>query len=245
MKKSKAEDMLASEYFKACIYGLAGTGKTDLLRYLPRPLIMFDFDQKAHPLMGHKDIDIVSYVLENADQAKAKVPEFWRDLNQVRKEAEYATIVVDSITSLNRMVTRWAMLMAGKEADGKETQPVYGDIKRWYSTFFPAIVGIPANVVVLAHEQTKTTKLGDVINIRPLIAGSMGDELASIFPHNFHLEYIGGADERWKLHYRGYKKYVSSSSVFSGGSGYIEYRRDEDVYEKLIKAMKDDKLLKK
>jgi len=237
MEIIKASDLKAEDSFKAVIYGLAGSGKTDLLRYLPRPLIMFDFDDKAHPLMGEKDIDIVKYRLTDANQAKEMLPQFWRDLKAVQKEGAYATYVVDSITALNRMVTKWAMIMSGKPADDKGTLPVYGDIKRWYSTFFPALLGFSGNVVLLAHEQHKTHK--DVLlSIRPLITGSMGDELSSIFPHTFNLEYIGGKDERWRLHYRGRKKYISSSSVFSKGIGYIEYTRDENVYEKLVAEMR-------
>ena len=240
MKIIKATELQADANIEAVIYGLAGAGKTDLVRYLPRPLILFDFDGKSHPLMGEKDIDIVQYRMTDAEQAKAMLPQFWRDIKQVQKEQQYATYVVDSITALNRMVMRWAMAMSGKPADDKGTLPVYGDIKRWYSTFFPALLGLNGNVILLAHEQSKEDK-GALVNIRPLITGSMGDELSSIFPHTFHLEYISGSNERWRLHYRGHKKYISSSSVFSGGIGYIEYGRDEDVYKLLIKEMSKGK----
>ena len=240
MKIVKAEDMMAEDNFQAVVYGLAGCGKTDLVRYLPRPLLLFDFDGKAHPLMGQKDIDIVSYRMDNAEQAKAMLPEFWRDVNTLRKEGKYATYVVDSITALNRMVMRWAMAMSGKPADDKGTLPVYGDVKRWYSTFFPALIGMDANIVLLAHEQSKEDK-GVLLQIQPLITGSMAAELPSIFPHTFHLEYMPGTDERWRLHYRKHKKYISSSSVFSEGVGYVEYKRDENVYDKLMAVIKEQK----
>jgi phage nucleotide-binding protein len=238
MKITKAEDMVASENFQAVIYGLAGSGKTDLLRWLPRPLLLFDFDGKAHPLMGQKDIDIVSYRMDNADQAKAMLPMFWKDVVEVRKKNEYATVVVDSITALNRMVFRWAMAMSGKPADDKGTLPIYGDMKRWYSTFFPSLVGMKSNIILLAHEQAKEDN-GALMSIGPLITGKMAEELPSIFPNTFHLEYLAGSNERWRLHYRKHKKYVSSSSVFSEGEGYIEYVRNENVYEKLMKVIGD------
>jgi phage nucleotide-binding protein len=242
MNKVKMEDMTMDDTnLCAVIYGLAGCGKTDLLRWLPRPMIVLDWDQKYHPLLGEKDIDIVSYKMEKNEDSKALVPQFWRDINLLRKEKEYKTYVVDSVTSLNRCLERWTVMMCGKgKAPGdRATLQEYGDMKRWYNTFFPSLLGMPGNVILLAHEQSKTDDKGNLLSIRPLITGSMGDELSSIYPHTFHLEHIAGSKERWRLYYQKHQKFVCASSVFSGGVGYIEYGRGEDGYSKLMEAMKE------
>jgi phage nucleotide-binding protein len=227
---------------KVVMYGLAGTGKTDLLRYFPRPLKLYDFDNKYHPLIGHKDIHVEQYIMNTNEESKQIIPKFWRDVQKDKKEGKYATYAFDSITALNRCLERWSVVMSGKGKDpgDRATLQEYGDIKRWYNTFFPSLLNMPGNVVLLAHEQTKSTAKGDVLSIRPLITGSMGDELSSIFPHTFHLEYIPGANERWRCHYRKHAKYLSSSSVFSGGKGYFEYGRDENVYDLIHKLMEEE-----
>lgn len=233
---------IEEEDMKMVLYGLAGCGKTDLLRYLPRPLLLFDWDQKYQPLIGQKDIDVVSYHMDKPEESKQLIPRFWTDVQTARKEKKYASYAFDSITAINRCIERWSVVMSGKGKDpgDRATLQEFGDIKRWYNTFFPSLLSMPGNVVLLAHEQTKGDAKGNVNSIRPLITGSMGDELSSIYPHTFHLEYIPGAAERWRLHYRKHAKYISSSSVFSGGTGYIEYSRDEDVYAMLKKTMADE-----
>ena len=221
------------------VYGLAGTGKTDMLRYFPRPLKLYDFDNKYHPLVGHKDIHVQQFLMEKNEDSKNIIPAFWRQVQKDKKEAKYASYAFDSITALNRCIERWAVVMSGKgkDAGDRATLQEFGDIKRWYNTFFPSLLGLSGNVVLLAHEQTKADSKGNVTSIRPLITGSMGDELSSIFPHTFHMEYVPGANERWRMHYRKHAKYLSSSAVLSEGKGYFEYGRDEDVYQKLKTLM--------
>lgn len=220
------------------VYGLAGSGKTDMLRYFPRPLKLYDFDNKYHPLIGHKDIHVQQFLMDKNEDAVKIIPKFWSQVIKDKKAGEYATYAFDSVTALNRIIERWSVAMSGKNKDAgdRATLQEYGDIKRWYNTFFPSLLSMPGNVVLLAHEQTKSDPKGSVTSIRPLITGSMGDELSSIFPNTFHLEYISGSNERWRMYYRKHAKYVGASSVLSEGQGYFEYGRDEDVYA-LIKTM--------
>ena len=238
----KIEDMKEEgNYLKAVIYGTAGCGKTHFLRFLPRPLLILDWDGKYQPLLGEKDIDIIPYRLEKDEDSKNLIPQQWRDIQAIRKEGKYKTLVLDSITSFNRAIERWAVIMSGKGkgAGDRATIQEYGDIKRYYNTFFPSLAGISSNVILLAHEQARTDDRGNLLRIRPLITGSMGDELSSIFPSTFYLDHIPGANERWRLYYQAHQKYLGSSSTFSGGPGYIEYKRGENGYEKLKKVMEE------
>jgi len=232
-----AKDMKKEEEFKAIIYGIAGSGKTHLMKYMPRPLVILDLDNKVHPLMGEDDIYVLPFHLKDANEARAMIPKVWRAVKDLQKEEDIKTIVLDSITALDRMVFRWAMLSAGKKADDKGTLPIFGDMKRWYTTFFPMLNNINKNVVLLAHEQHKEDD-GTLLSIRPYVTGSIGDELSSIFPNTFNLEYIGGAKERWRLYYRKRQKYVSSSSIISEGVGYVEYGRNEDGLQAILKMVK-------
>jgi phage nucleotide-binding protein len=235
---------MTDRYIRMVCYALAGTGKTDMVRYFPKPIKVYDLDDKYDPLIGQENIFIEQYLMNTNEDAKALIPKLWRDVQKDKKnKEEYETYVFDSITALNRAVERWAVIMSGKGkgAGDRATLQEFGDIKRWYNTFFPSLLSMPGNVVLLAHEQTKSDSKGNITSIRPLITGSMGDELSSIFPHTFHMEYIPGTDERWRMYYRKHAKYIGASSVLSEGKGYFEYGRDEDVYLLLGKLFEEQK----
>lgn len=226
----------------ALIYGLAGCGKTDFVKNLPKPMLVLDMDNKYEPLMGIEGIELIPFHMNEPADAKLLIPKIWQIWQGAKKDPKWASIVIDSITAIDRMLERYTVIMSGKgkTADARATLQEYGDMKRWYRTFFPSIrTAVDKNVVILAHEQSKEGKEGELLSIRPFITGKMGDELCSIFQHTFHLEHIPGANERWRLNYRKHGKFVCASSVFSEGTGYIEYGRGENGYEKLIEVMKE------
>ncbi len=219
------------------IYGLAGCGKTHLMRNFPKPILLMDWDRKYEPLIGVEGVEVKSYYMEEPENAKQLIPQFWRDWQVAKKDPKWATIVIDSVTAIDRALERWAVLTCGKgkHASDRATLSEYGDMKRWYRIFFPSLrTAVDKNVIVLAHEQSKEDE-GQLINIRPFITGKMGDEIASMFPHTFHLEHITGLNDRRVLHYKKYKKYVCASSAMSGGSGIIE----NPTYKKIIEVMKN------
>ena len=217
------------------IYGDAGCGKTYLVKDFPKPMLVFDFDQKFEPLIGVEGIDVVSYQMNKPEDARTIIPNFWRDLQAVKKEGKYKTVVLDSLTALDRVLERWAVIMCGKgkKADDRATIQEYGDMARWYKTLFPALHAYKGNMVVLAHMQHKEDEDGKLMLVRPFITGKIGDVLPSIFPHTFHLEYVTGVNERWKIFYRKHQKFLASSSSLSEGKGYVEYGRGENGYEVL------------
>ena len=225
----------------AILYGLAGCGKTEFCKELPKPMLVIETDNKYEPLIGTPGIEVISLLMTKNEDAKVLIPKIWNTWQTAKKDPKWATIVFDSVTAIDRMLERYTVIMCGKgkEAGDRATLQEYGDMKRWYRTFFPSLrTAVDKNVIVIAHEQDKMDKEGTLLSIRPFITGKIGDELSSIFQHTFHLEHIAGSNERWKLHYTKHGRFVCASSVFSGGKGYIEYGRGEGGYLKLVEAMR-------
>jgi phage nucleotide-binding protein len=225
------------------IYGEAGCGKTDLAAHFPTPMIVFDMDNKYQPMIGRPGIEISQYLMSKPEDAKTAIPRIWQDWQAVKKDPKWKTVVFDSVTALDRMLERYTVIMCGKNKSPNDRATIqeYGDMGRWYKTFFPSLRDAPdKNIIVLAHEQTKEDDNNKPLSIRPYITGKMGDVLPSIFEHTFHLEYKGGTNERWELRYRKQGLYQAASSIFSGGSGLITYGRGENGYEKIMEVMREE-----
>lgn len=243
MEPIKLNDfVLEDKPMHVLIYGLAGCGKTDLLSSFPKPMAVIDLDGKYQPLVGKGEIDLYPFHMRDANDAKAMIPQIWSTWQQLKKDPKYASIGFDSITALDRMLDRYVVKVKGKQDNEQTTRQEYGDMRRWYRTFFPSLQGATdKNIIILAHEQSKEDDKGNMINIRPFITGKMGDELASIFEHTFHMKYVGGANERWELRYKQQGLYTAASCIFSGGDGVITYKRDESGYDAIIKRIREVK----
>lgn len=223
------------------IYGLAGCGKTHLAASFPKPMAVIDLDNKYDPMIGKGDIDLFPFYFTDDNSARMYIPQIFQKIKALGKDNKYKTIVIDSITALDRMLERYVFAVYGnaKQAGDRSTMQNYGDMKRWYRTFFPCLRSIrDSYILLLAHEQAKEDEDGKMINIRPFITGKMGDELSSIFEHTFHMKYVPGAKERWELRYKQQGLYIASSSIFSRGDGFITIQRDEDGYQKILEMKK-------
>ena len=231
------------DYIHCVIYGLAGCGKTHLLRDWPKPLVVMDFDNKLGPLKGVEGIKVIQYHMGRPEDAKLLIPRIWADFQLLKKDPEVATIAIDTVTALDRMLERYCVLSAGKGKKGtdKATIQEYGDMKSWYRTFFPALRGaVGKNLIVLCHEQEREDDDGKLVCIRPHVTGKMGNELPSIFEHCFHMEYIPGTNERRILHYKKHGKYVCASSELRG-DGRVEILPDENSYDKICALIKEQR----
>lgn len=207
-------------FLRVVLYGEAGAGKTHLLREFPKPMIIYDFDQKFEPLIGIEGIEVRSYTVTDpspGDYDRLR-KEFWQDWRDDQKK-DYATRVVDSLTNLDNLLIKAFMESNQKPADGKVTLPIFGDLKNFYSTLFNSMRGLAqkSHVIVIAHEKFHTNDEGNVLAIKPLITGGMKDEITALFKDTWYLEYknSGGKEERI-LHYKKFQKRVCASTTLRG-----------------------------
>jgi phage nucleotide-binding protein len=221
---------------RAVIYGEAGAGKTHLLREFPKPMLIFDFDQKYEPLIGAEGIDIVSYTIDttNPKSALEMKKKFWQDWKDMLK-SDYETIVIDSLTNLDSILLQAFMIEAGKAADDKPTLPIYMDIKTFYQTLFNSARELTQrkNFIVLAHEKFHTNDEGGIIGVKPLITGSMKDELSALFRDTWYLEYKKlGQTETRTLYYAKWNFRTCASTTLRGDGKIVS-----PTYEKIKKEM--------
>lgn len=220
---------------RAIIYGEAGSGKTHLLRSFPKPLLLMDWDGKYEPLIGIEGVEVVSYYSSEAKDAEKLIPKFWRDWQEVKKDPKWNTVVLDSLTSLDRTLERYMVMTSGKSKspDAIATIQEYGAMKLWYKTYLSSLCSVPTkNIVVLAHEDFNKDAESEIVSIRPKVTGKIGEDLSSIFKDTWYLEVKqSAAGIQRVLHYQKYKKYICAS-VSLEGNGVVE----EPTYEKIMKA---------
>jgi hypothetical protein len=240
MNVMKMSEQKSSEIFlRAVLYGEAGSGKTHLLREFPKPMLVFDFDQKYDPLIGVEGIDVVSYTVNSgsAMEYKELKQKFWADWREATK-SEYATIVIDSLTNLDGFLLKAFMCEAGKKPDDKLTLPIFGDLRGFYQTLFNSARSLSQSkhVIILAHEKLHTNDEGGTIAVKPLVTGSMKDELSSLFKDTWYLEYDKvGKKERRTLHYQKYKLRTCASTTLRG-EGRIENPTFEKIKQEILKG---------
>jgi len=236
MKTIKMSDLKQEDsIIRAIVYGEAGAGKTHLLRDFPKPLLLFDFDQKYEPLIGVEGIDVISYAPSAANPSSYKEirQKFWQDWREAVK-SDYATIAIDSLTNLDGILIRAFMLEAGKTIDAQVTLPIYGDLKGFYQTLFNSSRDIDKHFLVLAHEKFLTNDAGGTIGVRPLITGGMKDEITALFRDTWYLEYKKlGTKETRTLYYKKWNQRTCASTTLRG-----EGSIGEPTFEKISKEMK-------
>lgn len=231
MQTLKMTDVkLSDEHIRALVYGPAGAGKTTLLGSFPKPMLIFDWDQKYKPLVGIPGIEIVSYTVAGTGEATKVFTQFRRDWKEVVRDPQWKTIALDSLTSFDTVNLRHFVCLNGKGDDAVPTLPTYGEQSAYYTFFFTELKNIrDKHVLVTAHEFYNVDAESGIHSIQPLITGkSILAKLPSLFEEVWYMQKKGGSTDDSVLYYRPVKKAIATSLILSG-SGSI----DNPTFEKI------------
>lgn len=106
------------------IYGDPGAGKTCFATSFPRPIRVFDFDDKISSAADFlpdeilSQIHFTSYKADKVGQRSRPIQAFVKDWNEfVQKPGEYRTVIIDSLTALADEVMLEEMIQRPGQAD--------------------------------------------------------------------------------------------------------------------------------
>lgn len=181
---------------RVVLYGPAGSGKTTLMRDFPKPMLVYDFDGKYEPLIGVEGVFVKSYRISSKKDSSSIWLDFWNDWKQDKKDPQWKTIVLDSLTSLDSIMFDAMVIMAGMNPEKKKEYEkyilqIYGDIKSQYSTLFNSMKSCDKNVIVLAHESFNYIGEGKdqrLDSVTPLVTGGTKALLTALFKDTWYLE---------------------------------------------------------
>lgn len=184
--------------------GDSGSGKTCAAACYPKPVYIFDIDNRVAGLRGYRpalewlannqiDYDRYPMTAEGLEKLDVQLEKF---VNQGWK-MKYKTLVFDTVTSLERMTIKYAEKWVNSPAQkfGKFTVPSYTEwgiqLKAFDKFLAEAIPALPCNVVVGAHwadeyeasepGKPATIKVGKKINVRPKLADMVPTYFNEIF----------------------------------------------------------------
>ena len=130
------------------VYGRSGTGKTQFMSTLPRPILFLDINEKGlDTIRGEKDIDVLRC-------------ETWDDFDDIfwalDDGLEYASVVIDQITNLQDLGMAEIRDRAKKTSSELFTKKNWGELSGLLKTAISNYRGLSDryNIGFIAHERT-------------------------------------------------------------------------------------------
>jgi hypothetical protein len=188
---------------KCVIKGVPGTRKTTQAATFPSPIFWFDIDRKIESLLLPKKLGFYDPNLK----IEVEQPTGWYHVEKKLQEFEsycpYATVVVDSLSSLGDCINRQTLNKegaAGKKIGGIKVNTIEDFNAETSALMYMVDIGkkIKANFIVIAHVIHRDVKdpSGNSKIIRQLVTGGkvVGAKIPAYFPEVYHFEFDNNFD---------------------------------------------------
>lgn len=189
--------------FKGLFVGEPGTGKTILSCSFPGPVLLMDFDGKADSAaLFYKGTDqlktisveeLADNMMEDPIATMNEIIDKTLIPQQRSGKMEFATIIVDSITTFSRSTLKHIVKTnpgIKRVATKQGVQPGmqdYGILRREFARLIPGLLSLPCNVIMTAHiNTTKDDITGEIIR-GPVMDGSFSQELGVYFKEVWYM----------------------------------------------------------
>ena len=206
--------------FKVLMFGVAGAGKTTAAIQFPRPYVI---DTEAGCVN-----DQYVRVVEKSGGAIAPITDFDEIMQEVRnlmeEEHEFATLVIDPITTVND-----TLLDRLKDEVGTEYGAHYSEAKRRFKHLTGLLARLDMNVVVTAHHKNQ---YGDGMTL----LGKTFDgpkNLDYLFDLVMEIQIRG--DERWAIPIKSRIERIRQGEAFRFSYEAVADRYGNDILERQAK----------
>ena len=195
-------ELKPNENTKLLLVGPSGSGKTCFAMEFPKPIYVFDTDNKISSAAAHhagapwlKDVEYDSYAKQG--ESDFPIERMNKKLGEMRKDIDagtfkYKTVIIDSLTTYTEQAFPYLMKMnpgIKRQAINKACVPAlqdYGIFKIFTRDLITQTLSFPCSVVMTAHIDLKRDEHTGRLIHRPLMAGALQNSLDVYFENVFY-----------------------------------------------------------
>lgn len=180
-KVQKAKDLGLPKQLNIMLYGDFGEGKTTFATTFPKPLLFFDIDKRHQTYAGMKDVDYIVY--EDTGKRADAYKEFEKDLRKYQSSGDYATVIIDSTTTLLDIMKNDILGMRGTGSAATEglSLPQWGTVTERYRRVFSILKGYNSHSIAISHAQMFQDELTGEIKTVTMMVGRKFPQKAPLF----------------------------------------------------------------
>lgn len=180
--RKNAKDIgIDTEWWKFFITGDYGTGKSVFASTCPTPGFVFDSDDTMQ-IYREKDFEYESFPTTSAGWVLFE--KTVREVKDAVKVGKYATVIVDSTSTLTDMAMERALQLDPKRSltGGPIWNVHFMMVRNLMEGKLRQIVNFPCNVVIIAHLRIiQDQETGAVIGVEPLLTGQLAQMIPGYF----------------------------------------------------------------
>lgn len=165
MLGESATNIKAHEWLKIAILGKPKTGKSTLMSTAPKPIRVYDFDNRAESLAGKEGL----FILSRPSMLDVEQDLSIMKANKIKKLPLPATVAFDSITFMNRAMEEeifrqdpklYRTIRVGNSTGMKirNSWDVINGIQRYIEYLIAEFSGLGVNIIFVFHEKDEKDK---------------------------------------------------------------------------------------
>lgn len=193
-KSAKAEELSREDYLiKAFLAGPSGAGKTTTALTLPGKKLLIDVDHRAESIFGFEDVEVLPCWSLDPSSAKG-----WEKLTKVKDELwalvhsnnfPYSLILLDGLTSMNRVAMNWSLLLNPKTGlGGAPAEQHYVPQMHVLANFILGMLPLPCHVVLTGHMEFHEDRKYNTLEWAPRMYGKTRNEICAWFNESYYCE---------------------------------------------------------
>ena len=227
----KAEDIeIKPEGYllRVLLCGGSGSGKTTSALSLPGRKLLIDLDGRSRSAAGFKNTKVIP--LAELYGKDPKGPGLWMKLVKIKEELwgltredfPYDAVILDGLTSMNRLAINWALLLdPSRGLGGTAAQQHYGPAMGGILDMVQGLKSLPCHFLLTCHLELMEDSAAGTYRYLPKTWGKQRTDVESWFDETYlcHREYGkgGGAEYSWTTIGGGKHRFLKSTLNHLGG----------------------------